>query len=167
MANMSEELKNFMSNLFAAQEAIRKQENKEFKNDIKDMIKDGIKSEVEAATKPLKDSQDKILTDQAALVKTVEDLTKKVEEIEKGNNFPVLEKLQVPKQGNKIYNRTEVVTLSKDEEVVRKLFKKSNLTIGLSPISQEFLEAEVVKQVEHTGKDRDEINKKVMKEAVK
>ena len=100
-------------------------------------------------------------------MKTVEDLTKKVEEIEKGNNFPVLEKLQVPKQGNKIYDRPEVVTLSKDEEVVRKLFKKSNLTIGLSPISQEFLEAEVVKQVEHTGKDRDEIKKKVMKEAVK
>ena len=31
MANMSEELKNFMSNLFAAQEVIRKQENKELK----------------------------------------------------------------------------------------------------------------------------------------
>ena len=84
MAGMSDELKNFMSNLFAAQEVTRKQEYKEFNEDIQEMIKEGIKSEVEAATKPLKQSQDQIVKDQAALAKTVEDLTKQVEEIKKG-----------------------------------------------------------------------------------
>ena len=170
MAGMSDELKNFMSNLFAAQEATRKQEHKEFKEDIQGMIKEGIKSEVEAATKPLKEGQDQIVKDQAALAKTVEDLTKQIEEIKKGNNYPVLEQSQVHGSKNRskvTENRNESVTLSKDAEAVRKLFKKSNLTIGLSPINQDFLEAEVQKQVEQTGKDRDDIKKTVMKEAVK
>ena len=168
MAGMSDELKNFLSNLFAAQEVTRKQEHKEFKEDIQEMIKDGIKSEVEAATKPLKDSQDKIVKDQADLVKTVKDLTKKVEELERGTDFPVLRQSQVPKQHNGQSNdRNESVSMRKDDEVVRKLFKKSNLTLGISPISQEFLEAEVQKRVDETGKDREDIKKNAMKDAVK
>ena len=132
------------------------------------MIKDGIKSEVEAATKPLKDSQDKIVKDQADLVKTVKDLTKKVEELERGTDFPVLRQSQVPKQDNGRSNdRNESVSMRKDDEVVRKLFKKSNLTLGISPVSQEFLEAEVQKRVDETGKDREDIKNNAMKDAVK
>ena len=100
MANMSEELKNFMSNLFASQEVTRKQEHKDFKQDIQEMIKDGIKTEVEAATKPIKDSQDMLVKDQAKLVREVEELTKKVDELEKEKEFPVLEQPQAPLQFN-------------------------------------------------------------------
>ena len=171
MANMSEELKNFMTNLFAAQEVTRKHEHKDFKEDIQEMIKTGIKTEVEVATKPIKDSQVMLVKDQANLVKKVEELTRKVDELEKGKDFPGLEEPQGPMQfdaRNHVTNkRSEIVTLSKDEETVRKLFKQSNMTLGISPISKEFLEAEVQKQVEETGKDREEIKKKVMKESVK
>ena len=121
MASMSDELKSFMSNLFATQEVTRKQENKEFKDDIQKMIKEGIKLEVEAATKPLKHSQDKIVKDQADLVKTVENLAKKVEELKRGTDFPVLEQSQVPKQGKgRGDSITESVPLSKNEELVSK-----------------------------------------------
>ena len=43
----------------------------------------------------------------------------------------------------------------------------SNLTVGLSPISKEFVEAEATKQKEETGEDDDIIKAKVIKEAVK
>ena len=63
----------FMSKLLAAQQAERNKENKEFKEEYQVMISEGIKSEVENATKPLKESQAKILNDQAELPKTVEE----------------------------------------------------------------------------------------------
>ena len=43
----------------------------------------------------------------------------------------------------------------------------SNLTVGLSPISKEFVEAEATKQKEETGEDDDIIKAKVIREAVK
>ena len=122
MAGMSDELKNFMSDLFAAQEVTRKQEHKDFKEDIQDMIKAGIKTEVEAATKPLKDSQDMLVKDQANLVKKVEDITKKVEILERKREFPVLEQSQVPMhldaRNHVTNNGSEIVTLNKDEKLL-------------------------------------------------
>ena len=96
MAAITEEFKEFMSNLFSAQEVERKKEHKEFKYEFQVMISEGIKTEVENATKPLKESQEKIVKDQAELLKTVEELSKKVEEIEKrkkeDSEYPPLEK---------------------------------------------------------------------------
>ena len=57
--------------------------------------------------------------------------------------------------------------LSKDEEAVRKIFKTSNMTLGLSPISKEMIEEEVNKQMNETGLERDTVKSKVLKEAVK
>ena len=82
MAAVTDEFKDFMANLFSTQEIQRQKEHKEFKKEIQDMIKEGIKQEVEKATKPLKESQEKIVKDHANLLQTVEELTKKVVEIE-------------------------------------------------------------------------------------
>ena len=124
-----------MSNLFAAQEVTRKQDHKDFKEDIKEIIKEGIRTKVEA----IKYSQDILVKDQANLVKKVEDLINKVEDLEKEKKFPVLERSHVPMHINarnhETNNRSESVTLNKEEEIVRKLFKQSNLTLRVSPIS--------------------------------
>ena len=57
----------FMKNLFAAQEAQRKKENEDFKEEMKVVMSEEIKSEVDKATKPLKESQQKIIQDQTSL----------------------------------------------------------------------------------------------------
>jgi hypothetical protein len=61
----------------------------------------------------------------------------------------------------------ESESLSKDEETIRKIFRTSNLTLGLSPISKDMVEEEVNKQMTETGLERDTVKAKVMKEAVK
>ena len=63
--------------------------------------------------------------------------------------------------------RADAESITKDQIYVRGLFKMSNLTLGLSPISKEFVEAEVTKQKEESGESEDTIKTKVMKEAVK
>ena len=162
-----------MKNIFAAQEAQRKKENNDFKEEIKDMISEGIKCEVEKATKPIKESQEKILQDQASLLRTVEELQKKVVEIEKENEdkeYPRLKKPQDSESNRKSVNverKAKAEELTQDQKTVRGLFRMSNLTVGLSPITKEFVEAEIVKQTEETGADEDTIKAKVIKEAVK
>ena len=164
----------FMKNLLAAQEAQRKKENQDFKEEMKVVMSEGIKSEVDKATKPLKDCQEKIIQDQASLLKTVEELAKKVVEIEKENEkiceYPRLKKPQESESSRNqivVERRAETEDLTKNQKAVRGLFKMSNLTVGLSPISKEFVEAEVAKQKEETGGDDNIIKTKVIKEAVK
>ena len=164
----------FMKNLFAAQEGQRKKENQDFKDEIKVMMSEGIKFEVEKATKPLKKSQEKMIQEQADLIKTVEILAKKVVEIENGKekngDFPRLEKpleSEVGMNNITVKRRVESKDLTKDQKAVRGFFKMLNLTIGLSPISKEFIEAEVTKQTEEKGADKDIITAEVIKEAVK
>ena len=167
----------FMSKLFAAQQVERKKENKEFKEEIQVMISEGIKSEVEHATKPLKESQAKLMKDQAELLKTVEELSKKVVDIEKEKKkdceYPRIEKHKdkdsVPSmvKNSVTEKRVEIENLTKDQKTVRGLFKVSNLTLGLSPISKVFVQAEVAKQMEETGEEEEIIKSKVMMEAVK
>ena len=63
----------FLVNLFKTQ-----------KVELEEMIAKGIRKEVEEATKPMKDIQDKMVKEQTEMAKKVEELTKKVEEIDKG-----------------------------------------------------------------------------------
>ena len=175
MAVITDEFKDFMAKLFASQEVQRQKEHKEFKEDIQDMIKAGIKQEVEKATQSLKESQEKIERDQAELLKTVEELTKKVGDIErdktKESEYPRLAKpreISLEKMYDVSAERTvDPESITKDQKYVRSLFKRSNLTLGLSPISKEFVEAEVAKQRDEGGESDEIIKTKVMKEAVK
>ena len=164
----------FMKNLFAAQEVQWKKENQDFKDEIKVMMSEVIKLEVEKATKPLKESQEKMIQEQADLIKTVEVLAKKVVDIENGkeknSEFPRMEKPRESEVGMDkitVKRRVESEDLTKDQKAVRGLFKMSNLTIGLSPISKEFIEAEVSKQTEDEEADKEIIRAKVIKEALK
>ena len=184
MSNPTEEL---MKSLFANLKENRLKENKELKQErtkennelkqeIQEMIKQGIKSEIKAATKPMKESQDKLVQDHAELARTVQELTMKVNEIEKvkvvigerqnesvsGVSVPI----QQLHKSQGIRNHVNV-TQSRDQEAIMKLFKMSNLTLGLSSISKEILDVDVNKQIEETGLDRNVIEQKVMKEAVK
>ena len=116
----------FMKNLLAAQEAQRKKENQDFKEEMKVVMSEGIKSEVDKATKPLKDCQEKIIQDQASLLKTVEELAKKVVEIEKENEkvseYP---RFKTPQESESRRNtiiverRAETEDLSKHQTAVR------------------------------------------------
>ena len=174
----------FLTRMFANQDAERKRENKQmeeerkkdhkqFKEEIHGLIKEGIQTEVEAATKPMKESQEKIVKDQEEMLKTVQELARKVSSLEKvkhnENEFPDLEQPQgIMKQ---VTGRRSPVpvneTMTRDQEAVRKLFRASNLTLGLSPISQEILEAEVNEKMNDTEDEREVVKAKVMKEAVK
>ena len=172
---MMDELKDFMSKLFTAQEVERKKEHKEFKEDIQIMMKEGIKSEVEAATKPVRENQEKIMKEHETLMKKVGELEKKVEEIDKkgdrGSDFPALQQpertMQSVSERRDHEVRDETAPTDKDKGEVKKLFKRSNLTLGLSPISEEYMLSEVNKLVEETGEDRELVKAKVMKECVK
>ena len=172
MAAVTEE---FMSKLFAAQQVERKKENKEFKEEIQVMISEGIKCEVENATKPLKESQEKIIRDQAELLKTVEELSRKVKDIEKEKNkdieYPRLQKdkeSELRMRKNSVTERrADKDNTTNDQKAVMGLFKMSNVTLGLSPISKEFIEAEVAKQRKEIEQDEDTIKARVMMEAVK
>ena len=55
---------------------------------------------------------------------------------------------------------------SKDQEEIRKIFKMSNQTLGLSPIAHNIVEAEVQRRVAENGEERESVTSKVMKEAV-
>ena len=170
---MVDELKDFMTKLFTAQEVERKKEHKEFKEEIQEMMKDGIKSEVEAATKPVRENQEKILKEHETLMKKVGDLEKKVKDIDKKTdkdiNFPALPERTMQSSSVRRDNekRAETTSTEKDIHEVKKLFRQSNLTLGLSPISEEFMLTEVKKRVEETGEDRELVKAKVMKENVK
>ena len=154
----------------------RTKENNELKQEIQEMIKQGITSEIDAATKPMKESQDKLVQDHAELARNVQELTRKVNEIEKvkvvmgerqnegvsGVSVPI----QQLHKSQGIRNHVNV-TQSRDQEAIMKLFKMSNLALGLSPISEEIFDVDMNKQIEETGLDRKMIEQKVMKEAVK
>ena len=152
----------------------RTKENTELKQEIQEMIKEGIKSEIEAATKPMKESQDKIVKDHAELARTVQELIKKVNKIKKvkvvmtdkenESECPVPVQHVIESPGIRSHVN---VTRSRDQEAIRKLFRTSNSTLGLSPISKEILDSDVMKQMEETGLERNVIEPKVMKEAVK
>ena len=162
-----------MKSLFAAQEDQRKKENKYFKDEMRVMMSEEIKSEVEKATNTLKESHEKVIQEQADLIKTVKVLSKKVVEIEKDKEndreYPRMEKSQEGEISINTINverKVETENLSNNQKAVRGLFKMSNLTIGLSPISKGFVEAEA-KQREKTGVDEDIIRAELIKDAVK
>ena len=175
MGEMISELKDFMSKMLSAQELERKKDHKEFKEEIQTMMRDGIKTEVEAATKPVKENQEKIMMEHEVLMKKVVELEKKVENIntshEQNSEFPPLQMPQGVRQKTSDprvqEKRADTTVGERNKDHIKKLFKRSNLTLGLSPISQEFVNKEVNKQVEETGDDREAVKAKVMLESVK
>ena len=148
---------------------------REIKEGVRREIEEGIRMEVENATKPMKEYQEKMVKDQAHLLKTVDELTKKVDKIEKEalneRDYPRLEK---PCEGGGDMTKKTVTNkggdtehLTKDQKAVRGFFKMSNRTLGLSPISKEFIDTEVTKKKEESGETEDVIKAVVMKDAVK
>ena len=119
------EIQDFMFNMFSAQEVECKKDHKEFKEEIQTMIKDGIRTEVEAATKPVKENQIQIMKEHESLMKKVGELKKKLHAIdktrEKNTEFPALLKPKKTIQNNR-EKRTESVPIDKDNDVVKKTF---------------------------------------------
>ena len=140
-------------------------------------IKSTVEDEVAKAVKPLKETQEKTETELSKLASDLASLARRVssqEEVMRGKEREEMVQRQgqqatsyanTLKAGSDIEYRTEV--LSNEEEAVRKIFKTSNITLGLSPISKDMIEEEVNKQMTVTGLERDKVEAKVLKEAVK